>query len=85
MDNTKSMQELTAAFDQALVAAGYSESRLSNFRTVTKRLLTFGADLGIECYSSYLTVGKEKVRESMTYVTLSRFIVCRSGLRLARI
>lgn len=33
----------------------------------------------------YLTVGKEKVRESMTYVTLSRFIVCRSGLRLARI
>ena len=57
MDNTKSMQELTAAFDQALVAAGYSESRLSNFRTVTKRLLTFGADLGIECYSSY--VGKQ--------------------------
>lgn len=46
MDNTKSMQELTAAFDQALVAAGYSESRLSNFRTVTKRLLTFGADPG---------------------------------------
>ena len=57
MDNTKSMQELTAAFDQALVAAGYSESRLSNFRKVTKRLLTFGADLGIECYSSY--VGKQ--------------------------
>ena len=57
MDSTKSMQELTVAFDQALVVAGYSESRLSNFRTVTKRLLKFGADAGIECYSS--NVGKQ--------------------------
>ena len=43
MDGKKSIQELTVAFDRALVAAGYSESRLTNFRTVIKRLLIFGA------------------------------------------
>ena len=57
MDGKKSIQELTVAFDQALVAAGYSESRLTNFRTVIKRLLIFGAAQGIECYSS--SVGKK--------------------------
>ena len=57
MDGKKSIQELTVAFDRALVAAGYSESRLTNFRTVIKRLLIFGAAQGIECYSS--SVGKK--------------------------
>ncbi len=57
MDSIRSMQELTIAFDQALVAAGYSESRLSNFRTIIKRLLVFGAEQGIECYSS--GIGKQ--------------------------
>ncbi|MBO6266632.1 MAG: hypothetical protein J6M06_00205, partial [Synergistaceae bacterium] len=57
MDRGKPMQELTAAFDRALVAAGYSESRLSNFRTIIKRLLRFGADMEIECYNS--NVGKQ--------------------------
>ena len=57
MDSMRSMQELTIAFDQALVIAGYSESRLTNFRTVIKRLLLFGTEQGIECYSS--SVGKQ--------------------------
>lgn len=57
MDGKKSIQELTVAFDRALAAAGYSESRLTNFRTVIKRLLIFGAAQGIECYSS--SVGKK--------------------------
>ena len=57
MDGKKSIQELTVAFDRALVAAGYSESRLTNFRTVIKRLLIFVAAQGIECYSS--SVGKK--------------------------
>ena len=57
MDGKKSIQELTVALDRALVAAGYSESRLTNFRTVIKRLLIFGAAQGIECYSS--SVGKK--------------------------
>lgn len=57
MDGKKSIQELTVAFERALVAAGYSESRLANFRTVIKRLLIFGAAQGIECYSS--SVGKK--------------------------
>lgn len=55
MDGKKSIQELTVAFDRALVAAGYSESRLTNFRTVIKRLLIFGAAQGIECYCFYCT------------------------------
>lgn len=38
-------------------AQSYSESRLTNFRTVIKRLLIFGAAQGIECYSS--SVGKK--------------------------
>lgn len=57
MGSTRSMQELTNDFNQALVIAGYSESRLTNFRTIIKRLLLFGAEQGIECYSS--SVGKK--------------------------
>jgi site-specific recombinase XerD len=53
----RSIQELTIVFDQALVKAGYSESRLTNFRTVIKRLLLFGAEQGIEYYSS--SIGKQ--------------------------
>ena len=52
MDGKKSIQELTVAFDWALVEAGYSESRLTNFRTVIKQLLIFGAAQGIECYEA---------------------------------
>lgn len=61
MNQTKTIQELTTAFDQALVAAGYSESRLSNFRTVIKRLRIFGAEKSIKCYSS--NIGKHFLEE----------------------
>ena len=44
-------------FPKELTTAAYSESRLTNFRTVIKRLLIFGAAQGIECYSS--SVGKK--------------------------
>ncbi len=52
MEDSRPIKELAGAFYKALVEAGYSKSRLENFRTVIKRLVLYMNEKNITFYSA---------------------------------
>ena len=55
MKDSKSFGELLIAFDQAMIAAGYTEGSLRNFRSTIRELSLYAEKEGINTYS--ITVG----------------------------
>ncbi len=52
MEDSRPIKELAGAFYKALVEAGYSKSRLENFRSVIKQLVLYMNEKNITSYSA---------------------------------